>query len=515
MLSPLWTKPAVWSAGRDPLGMQATSVRLYRRLAPGLTNVTNRLRYFSFYCWAVYAYERQVHSGDLKRWQVFIRRAEAIYALASNLVDGPQSLGMGGGDWANRMKADLNAKASWDTFDLWPHTDRPGEAGQYLKAKGGNFGQFYVASMLEAGMLAGFTGIPIVSEGYGRELARSFAQSIGVAEHALLDGIVTGRISRTALNEIGAAAHPARIPSDSEEMALLRAYLLGERSQIGGGERFRRSSAWLRLELISRGIRSSDDPALRRAFYARVTPDGSPIDIPGETIDGWRAYQANEFGHVSLECLLNGLITCLDRFGGAGSPDAAIDVLLEAALERPARAAGWRSWAFGVTEETNEDKLSEPILTDLAQAAGGSGIVWRNALQLLAVLWVRWADNQLGLLHEIFRGAGSGGRSLAGVLASLNAISNGSVQEALTRVLQRHVISEHMAIAGQKLAGAGTFTYHFLLADGEMSEGQIGAYGYTNPRLQNLTRFLSDAGLHEGDRVTPTGARFLNAHQAH
>lgn len=119
--------------------------------------MTNRLRYFSFYCWAVDAYERQVHSGDLKRWQVFIRRAEAIYALASNLVDGPQSLGMAGGDWANRMKAGLNAKVGWDTFDLRPHTDRPGEVGQYLKAKGGNFGQFYVASMLEVGMLAGFT----------------------------------------------------------------------------------------------------------------------------------------------------------------------------------------------------------------------------------------------------------------------------------------------------------------------------------------------------------------------
>jgi hypothetical protein len=72
-----------------------------------------------------------------------------------------------------------------------------------------------------------------------------------------------------------------------------------------------------------------------------------------------------------------------------------------------------------------------------------------------------------------------------------------------------------MAIAGQKLAGAGTFTYHFLLADGEMSEGQIGAYGYTNPRLQNLTRFLGDAGLHEDGKVTLAGERFLHARQAH
>ena len=337
----MWTKPAVWSAGRDPLGMQATSVRLYRRLAPGLTNVTNRLRYFSFYCWAVDAYERQIHSGDLRRWQIFIRRAEAIYALASNLVDGPQSLGMAGGDWANRMKAGLSASADWDIFELGPHTDRPGEAGQYLKAKSGNFGQFYVASMLEVGMLSEFMGIPIVSEGYGRELARSFSNSIGAAEQGLLDGIVSGSISRAALNEIGVAAHPARIPRDSEEMALLRAYLLGERNQVGGSELQRRSSAWLRLELMNRGIGASDDASMRKAFYARVAPDGSPIDITGDTIDGWRAYQANEFGHISLECLLNGLIACLNDFGGAASPEAAIDALLE--LKKAtgaARAAG-------------------------------------------------------------------------------------------------------------------------------------------------------------------------------
>ena len=41
-------------------------------------------------------------------------------------------------------------------------------------------------------MLAGFTGIPIVSESYGRDLARSFSQSIATAEDPLLDGMIHG-----------------------------------------------------------------------------------------------------------------------------------------------------------------------------------------------------------------------------------------------------------------------------------------------------------------------------------
>src|SRR3954462_7171210 len=81
-LLPGWTKPGKWSLGRDPLGMQATSVRIYRTLIPGLTNVTNRLRYYSYYCWVVALFAETRHADDLKQWRIFIRRAEALYALA-------------------------------------------------------------------------------------------------------------------------------------------------------------------------------------------------------------------------------------------------------------------------------------------------------------------------------------------------------------------------------------------------------------------------------------------------
>jgi hypothetical protein len=86
-LLPSWTKAGSWTLGRDPLAMQATSVRLYRDLVPGLTNVTNRLRYYSYYCWLIQHYEKKEHSDDEAKWRVFIRRAEALYALASNVVD--------------------------------------------------------------------------------------------------------------------------------------------------------------------------------------------------------------------------------------------------------------------------------------------------------------------------------------------------------------------------------------------------------------------------------------------
>lgn len=74
---------------------------MYRDLVPGLTNVTNRLRYYSFYCWVVWKYETTEHADDDKRWKIFIRRAEALFALSSQMHEPDGTGGVAGGDWAN------------------------------------------------------------------------------------------------------------------------------------------------------------------------------------------------------------------------------------------------------------------------------------------------------------------------------------------------------------------------------------------------------------------------------
>ena len=37
---PYWTKTGSWTMGLDPLGLQATSIRIYQSLVPNITNIT-------------------------------------------------------------------------------------------------------------------------------------------------------------------------------------------------------------------------------------------------------------------------------------------------------------------------------------------------------------------------------------------------------------------------------------------------------------------------------------------
>lgn len=511
-LLPTWTKPGQWSLGRDPLGMQATSVRMYRTLVPGLTNVTNRLRYYSYYCWVVALWAKIRHTDDDLEWRLFIRRAEALYALACEAVD-PNTSGLAGSDWARKHWAELEG----NKIDLIPHTDRPGENGQYLMAKRGNFGQFYIASMLEVKLLGDSTGIPIVTKS-GKELADSFALAIGDdITQQLATAINSGKLTIATLKLIGDAAHPSRLKGNSLEMRLLREYLW-PKSLDDSGSIARRSSGWLLLDLASKSVSIFDEMALRRVFYQRILPNGKPYKSEGKIIDRWRAFHANELCHIALEALLNAMISPLLHKIEGVAPSELLENLIKSAIPTKERDIPWAEWATTANDgaPNAEDELSREVLDGLKRFKDRAEDpkVLLAAAKLLAVLWAKWNLGAHQLLNEVKRFEAHNSASLAGVLSTLQDSVNSTVSEALSAVIYRHVIAEHLVIAGQKLAFSGKYTYRFVLEDGALSNGWIAEYGYTNPRLSNLATFLVDAKLVDPDgSITPTGMNLLNDYQ--
>ena len=505
------------SEGRDPLGMQATSIRMYGALVPGLTNATNRLRYYSFYCWVIHHYEQTARSIDESRWRTFIRRAEALYALACRVADsqhsdGLQSEGLAGGDWAGRHCRSIPAGG----FDLSQHTDKSGQSPPYLKAPRGNFGQFYKSSMTEVGLLNPSIAIPIVSDPLGRDMANAFAESVGEAIHHISSAIKTGIVSQQHLLEIGRSAHPSCIPVNSQEMKLLRSYLWAKDDPNGNGGA-RRDSAWLLLDLLRCGVATNDQHAIREAFYNRRFSEGSSYNVSGDIVDLWKAYQANELCHIACEAILNALLSELKRHTLGRDLNLLLPQLLEPVLAKiNASGRSWQDWAAetGKTFLRSEEKLAKPILSSLIKVASvSSSDSLSKSLQLIATLWHRWGGDDTSVRERVQRYAGNPDRSLSGVIRTLNEEANNKVEDALRQTVRRHLISDHLTIAGMKLAASGTFTYRFTLSDGVMSNGRITEYRYTNPRLGNLTRFLRDARLYDGSSVTKDGMEFLNENQ--
>jgi hypothetical protein len=96
------------------------------------------------------------------------------------------------------------------------------------------------------------------------------------------------------------------------------------------------------------------------------------------------------------------------------------------------------------------------------------------------------------------------------VLVSFDACAASDARQTVAEVLQEHIVESHLIIAARKLAASDKFTYRFTLSDGVLSDGTSTNYGFTNPRVRNLARFLRDAKLCIDDKLTAAGDRFLD-----
>lgn len=77
-----WVSPPQSIGGLDHLGTQAPCVLIYSQLLPGITNVTDRARYYSFYPWLIWSYDQR-YPKDETKFVEFFRRADCLFTLIS------------------------------------------------------------------------------------------------------------------------------------------------------------------------------------------------------------------------------------------------------------------------------------------------------------------------------------------------------------------------------------------------------------------------------------------------
>ena len=77
-----WVSPPLSIGGLDHLGTQAPCVLIYSQLLPGITNVTDRARYYSFYPWLIWSFDQRYQKDETK-FVEFFRRSDCLFTLIS------------------------------------------------------------------------------------------------------------------------------------------------------------------------------------------------------------------------------------------------------------------------------------------------------------------------------------------------------------------------------------------------------------------------------------------------
>jgi len=515
---PEWTTKAE-KRGLDPLGMQTTSVALYQQLMPGISNVTLRMRYYGFYAWLAQRYAMDVGDTSVERWCIYLRRAEALYALIAVHAGGER--GVAGVDWATGALAQPGAEIVFHEA-----TDRKEGQKQYLKQKFGAFGAAYGSQLDVIKVLEFVPGhdVPVPTQGAGSKLAEAFALAIGACAGVFLAATKAGAVQRNTLDSLTAMA-PSRISMVGPERELYEALLFG--SPHAQEARATSRSQTLRLVLrVAKGQGSAVRiDQVRWALYASQCMSVSPFGALDAAEDrqrfAWAVYQANDLLHVGYETVLK---LALDILGAAPS-----GIPFEALVKRTVgrlisalsshQAKTWEelvsSLEVAVDPSLERDTKSEFALHKAAMRSSRPEVLTsddsaRSAMLLLATLYKRFISLLDRIAQELpVLAQGDFLRSLVTELRFFETHSTEPLESLLTRLVQQRVLDRHLWVAIQKFRGQGDYTFLLEGDDGRVRLRQKDGPVLTTPRLASAIAFLEDIHLLGESGPTPAGLRAI------
>ena len=147
-----WVKPPQQVSGLYYLGAQAPCISLYGRLLPGITNVTDRARYYSFYPWIIWALEKDGHVYSDEFIEMF-RRADCLFTLIAHrhrhTTEGDYFEHAGGMIGTVNLSKPISKIRDGEAVRLSDFSHREGGGGRYFKNKMGGLGQYYLGTLRE------------------------------------------------------------------------------------------------------------------------------------------------------------------------------------------------------------------------------------------------------------------------------------------------------------------------------------------------------------------------------
>lgn len=311
-----WVKRPYSTKGLDPIGVQAPCINIYAQLLPGITNVTDRARYYSFYPWMIWAFDQlpgNKSRRDLIHW---VRRADCLFTLIGirhrlksndddSLKHDARLIG------SQTLRPALASLKDGDSLDLSEYAVLgEGHPHRYFKNRLGGLGQYYIGTLDSVGLMGreggeiGYTGTK------GREMAEAFDSAVN--RDAFVDAAQADVVTVDQLDALSAFC-PCNLTSSTLEHDSLLDLFFDRSSEHGQAGLQRRQSLGLILDLVrcledgtsGAGV-SFDDHRFRACAYTGSLIGEKDWKIPPKlhpTFDGWAVYQRNELLSVAIQCI--------------------------------------------------------------------------------------------------------------------------------------------------------------------------------------------------------------------
>lgn len=502
---PYWGKSFTTITGLDPLGLQTASEKIYSYLLPGITNLTNRIRYYGFYCWVLNMYI-DLYDGRITQQshRRFIRRAELLIALIMMKSD-PDASQITGSRKAREILSEIGKK---ETINLAKYADDRQSEDAYWKYATGAFGQYYSASIKQIGliredMVSNNHHVHMITEKgdfiTGLELAEAFNASLN-NDHIdqFLSIVETGEVSLDQCKELYSSFSLTEIHSQSAEkdlyLKLLHQPDYPKSKKISSSNR---SNTFLS---ITGHIQSSENGSNTEEYLAYRFDDGKKQDASGEVEYLWFLYRVNEYWQYALGTFFWGAMNTLKEYNGALPKVELIDIVIEKILGPESGNSDisildlikdpdiktLRSISENIAETVKRDNTEKALSSAFELLKSILGL---NRDKIEADFNILY---DLGLVHPI--SFWSDYLEMEG-----NQEFERKIKSFLKKFMSAYILNRHKQVALRKLGNGSRSSIKFIEERGNYFYKGNFSPSFTNPRIGTALNMLDDLGKIEQD----------------
>ena len=317
-----WVKPPTQIGGLDHLAVQAPCINVYGRMLPGITNVTDRARYYSFYPWIVWALEQTGHRYD----DIFIdhyRKADCLFTLiaerhahtSGNDRNVHAAATIGSANLAKQISAMKEGKS----VRLSDFSHREDGRHKYFKNKLGGLGQYYLGVFREMNIMDGTASSGIKNTNQiGKALAEAMDKN--VERSLFLQTIKDDVVSPDRLDQLNSFC-PCQLQNSEEEHGLL-CDLLFVKGMFSDTDMLPRRRTLQTMLYLSGNLfkqnESIDLNNFRGCVYSGAGPNGSSLELPERlhnNLKRWAVYQRNELLSIAMQGIFYVILDCYEESG--------------------------------------------------------------------------------------------------------------------------------------------------------------------------------------------------------
>lgn len=468
-----WASNDGFKGGRDPMGIQNSSVATYSTLLPGLTNLTGHIRYYSLYCWLLSEYDKLEKENKVLIHQYnFIRRAELAMAIIMKdqgvkSVVGALFISQGRYKLTDDNLYNLANGGDYDSND------------KYWTFKSGAFGQYYIGSLI-------YYDLVKIEEGRfylrdkGKDLAVAVCESIGDDVRDLyVDCILDGSLAEEEIEELLPLALN-KLEIGSEEWKCLNQLLTMVDKD---GSSLRRETISLFLQDINNGI--SVDEFVRYRFI-HVTENGNI-----EASFGWYFYFLCEALHYSIESLL-----CLILSEIANLHNPPIDILSKVVqkkiidnLKEEVEYKNLNEWRQCIT--ANIEEIYDEVKRNISEKNLAKAAALSIALMLRLHYEYDKKEKEIRMFEQKYKLSHQHGIFSEGVKIYVGNYISLSIPKYIETIVPQ-IMQEHTITAIRKMANNNADLRKFIFENGRAVLVEIRYPTETTPRINSLFNFLQD-----------------------